>query len=675
MLPLTFMTSLDIAPGWNTVDRDAWLRAFWPKYGNDILQAVLAVSIAKIQTQNWELEGPKRLVNFYHRLFRDEADFGAGYSQLVARGVQDYYTQDNGWFIERMRSGPDDLGGPCLGVAHIDSARMHHTGFNDYPFVYLDVDGSHHLMHRSQFIRIVDMPTPVTGLRTPVKGFCALSRALSTAVILSLLTTMKREKLSDLPPGAIAIFNNINKKQFESALTLHDEQHDQRGSTVWRSLLPLFGIDPAHPADIKFVPLREVWENFDELTAYNVAVYSFAAAWRMDPREFWPVSSGPLGTGKEAEIQHEKAKAKSSGLLFTELERAFNADDTLSPGVSFKFRLQDAEEEQQRAEINHTQIENVKAMQDAGAQLSASEVRWLLATQYRILPSSMLPILPEGTQFEPETQTVTVDDVERRGIKEYYGFDIGQYVVMDDKGRQFMSYPPYPYLLDVDGNGSGNGHKEAGDYSLVDAVKILPAGRRTELRDQALRLVEAMNSDRRLKRLGGISDEDWEEAEAGDLGGKELTVVPSSDISTIVESTLGGLASHIKELVDGLKAVQPQIIFPSDIELKIPAPVVNVTPAQIKIDIPAPIVNVAPVEVIVPTPIVNVDAPIVNISPTQVDVPAPVVNVAAAQVKVDVPTPIVNVNPVIERAGGRRKFRVLERDEAGHIKSWEEATE
>jgi len=431
--PITFFSASDVAPGWDSGDRDVFLRKFWKQFGNDILQAFLAVSIAKVQTQNWSLEGPEQMVDLYRKIIRDDSDFGRGYSSLAARGVQDYYTQDNGWFMERRRASADDFEGPCLGLAHIDSARMYPTGNQEFPYSYKDVFGKLHLMHNSQFIRIVDMPSPVSQLNYHEKGFCALSRALSTAMVLSLLVAMKREKLSDLPPSALAVFNNINKKQFDTALQLHTLQEDSKGNMVWRSLLPLFGIDPAHPADVKFISLREVWEGFDEMTAYNVAVYSFAAAWRMDPREVWPVSSGPLGTGKESEIQHEKAKSKSFGLLFTEVERQFNSELTLPKDVAFKLQIEDSEEELLQAQIHSTQISNVKAMQEAGANLTPVEVRHMLAVAYHILPRSMKKLPKEvQDQLAAQNQAQTAPQDQRSGN-----------VSTDDVARQSKEYGMY----------------------------------------------------------------------------------------------------------------------------------------------------------------------------------------------------------------------------------------
>jgi len=455
ILPMTFFSADGVAPCWEDGDRDWWLRYFWRQFGNDLLQAFLAASVAKVVTQNFTIEGPEKKAEMYHRIIRDEFDFGKGYTHGLQRGVVDYYTQDNGWFIERLRSGPSDHTGPCLGLAHLDSQRMHPSGNDEFPYYYLDVGGEYHLMHKSQYIRIVDMPDSATLQYGDERGFCALSRALSTAMILSMLVTMKREKLSDLPPSAIAVFNNINRKQFESALTMHSLKEDHKGNVVWRSVLPLFGIDPAHPAALDFISFREVWEGFEERTAWDIAAYSFAAAWRMDVREVWPASQGPLGTGKEAEVQHQKAKSKSTGLLFTSLERSFNSKDTLPADVNFKFQIQDADEEQQKIAIHKEYISNIKTMQDAGATLSPEEVRYLLIQQ-KVLPRGFEKPLAEGESLDTGKTIVYIDDTEQQVIKASKEF-WGPTVIIDSYGIKTYVEQGYRYMTGSKG-GPGSGH-------------------------------------------------------------------------------------------------------------------------------------------------------------------------------------------------------------------------
>jgi len=497
-LPMTLFSSEQVAPGWDTPDRSVWMRRFWRAFGNDMLAAVLATAAAKVQTQNWTMAGPEKLSRYYHTVFRDQADFYRGWGNLMARGVVDYYTQDNGWFIERLRSSPEDLSGPCLGLAHLDSQRMFPSGNAEYPWYYHSAYGQYRLLHRSQVIRIVDLPDAATNLHDSQLGFCALSRTLSTAIIMTLIVTMKREKLSDLPPSALAVFNNISRKQFESAISLHGVQEDNKGNTVWREILPLFGIDPQHPAQIQFISLREVWEGFDDQTAANIAAYSFAAGFRMDPREFWPVSAGPLGTGKEAEIQHQKAKSKSTGLLFTELERKLNSGNTLPEQLLFKFEIQDMEEEAQRAAIHQTQITNIKGMQDAGANLSAEEIRYLLVKQYKVLPRFMMTPPAEGEKIEIG-DIAYYDDVERQATKEYSRF--GRDVIIHANGQ--IVKPIGIRRTRLSFKESMGEHLDSMVGSLDQADQDIVKGDSADLRDES-------TLDSRIEKLSAIPDDVWD---------------------------------------------------------------------------------------------------------------------------------------------------------------------
>jgi hypothetical protein len=505
MYPLLFYGSYDLAPNWDAADRDHWLRRFMTQFGNDLLQGVLATSVAKIQAQNFEFEGPDKLARMYRRIWLDESNFGAGYDEMIAQTVIDYYTQDNGAFIERQRDDVNNHEGPVLGVSHLDSARMYPTDHTEYPYGYLDVNGNWHLMHRSQFMRFVDLPSPVQQLYYHHKGFCALSRALSTAMVLSMLVAMKREKLSDLPPSALAIFNNINKNQFDQAINAHGLFEDAKGKSIWRSLLPLFGIEPDRPADVKFISLREVWDNFDEMTAYNVAAYSFAAAWRMDPREFWPVSAGPLGTGKEAEIQHEKAKAKSHGLIFTMTERQYNSDLTLPPTVKFRYHLQDNEEEAQQAQIHQLQIGNVKAMQDAGAQLSPEEVRYLLTAQYRVLPAAMAEM---GAATMPDVSYY--DDVDRQS-KEYHGLDFGPIITIDASGKTVIQLSRRDYRI------SKASKQESTDIVPISEIRErigkMPNKQRKAVGHNAQQITKLLGGGKKFDAVEAIAESEFEGVE------------------------------------------------------------------------------------------------------------------------------------------------------------------
>jgi hypothetical protein len=238
------------------------------------------------------------------------------------------------------------------------------------------------------------------------------------------------------------------------------------------------------------------------MTAYNVAAYSFAAAWRMDPREFWPVSAGPLGTGKEAEIQHEKAKAKSHGLIFTMTERKYNSNLTLPPTVKFKYFLQDNEEEAQMASIHQQQIANIKGMQDAGANLSPEEVRYLLTAQWRVLPASMAQI---GGVTLPDT--AYYDDVDRAS-KEYHGLDFGPIITIDASGAQVVQLSRRSYIVHP-----AEKEQQGGELipleDIIARVKKMPIEKRNRVERAANQYRKLLAAGDRIQAVEAISGSEF----------------------------------------------------------------------------------------------------------------------------------------------------------------------
>jgi len=350
----SFYMEADECPVYWSTRRDKWLREFCHTTGNDLLQGTISTVTGKVATTGWYVEGPEKTAVQYRRTLAERVDFGAGWSIFLQKVVRDYLTQDKGAYIERIRLSPTDRTGAASGFAHFDSARIRPQGNPEFPAVYMvdNTDGSDEdekSLHRSQLIHIVDSPSAQEKKYNV--GFCAVSRALMTARILADIATYERERLSDLPPIGILFINNMSRKQWEDIEAKYSAQQRQQGNRVWRDLLVAFGLDPSLPLTAELLSFRELPEHFDKRVTTEIAIYSFALAFRIDPREIWPVSAGPLGTATEAEIQHMKARTKGSGLILTDLERAFNDDLSLPASLRFKFDYQDIEEDEAYAEL------------------------------------------------------------------------------------------------------------------------------------------------------------------------------------------------------------------------------------------------------------------------------------------------------------------------------------
>lgn len=397
--------TLTNAPRYWSVTRDTWMSNFVHKEGNDLLAGAVTTMAAKVAATPWYLEGPMVLVEMARKQLLHWSDFHKGWNSLVTKWTTSYLTRDFGGAIELLRANRSDKEGPALGYAHLDESKCRPTSDPEYPVAYNNGDKWVKL-HRSWVGQIVDMPNPNDSYLGV--GFCSVSRTLGTASILLDLVRYKREKLSDLPPAGLLLINNLSQEEWEDITVRYDARQRNEGNTTWRDILTVFGYDPAYQLSAEMISFSELWDNFSEEEATRLAIYTFALGFRTDPREFWPVSAGPLGTATEAEVQAKKAKGKGVGIIYSAIEEVLNGPDALPEGVTFHFDFQDDEEDLRNAQIKdkHTQWirrlwegrnpgtgmsvgEGVEQVASDGGIITTEQAQALLV-RHRIVPADIL---------------------------------------------------------------------------------------------------------------------------------------------------------------------------------------------------------------------------------------------------------------------------------------------
>lgn len=358
------------APSWWSYNRDNWLTDFVRMPGNGILAGALATMTAKVTAASWYVEGPKILAEAYRNSLLYGSEFGAGWSSMVSKWTQGYFNRDGGGLLEHRRSSIEDHIGPALAFAHLDESKCFFTGRPEYPVIYQDGEKLRK-MHHSQVSRIVDMPSG----REENKGvgFCAVSRSIVTALILMDIGRYKRERLSDLPPAGILFLSNLTDIGWEDVVKKYDTRRRNDGMVVWRDLMVVCGVDPAFPVTGELFELSRMPEHYDEKAATEVAINIFALAFRGDPRDFWTISSGPLGTATDATIQHRKSKAKGVGVVYADIERALNGPYALPDTVNFRFDAHDDDDDKMAAEIAHQRLKNIRLMWEASPNRGMAE--------------------------------------------------------------------------------------------------------------------------------------------------------------------------------------------------------------------------------------------------------------------------------------------------------------
>ena len=248
---LSWADDTDDLPPWPSHGRDAALRDFWK--GEPLLAGVINSVVQLAANRGWSLEGPPRQVDKFHRILMDEA-YGPGNTRgwrALIRGIAlDYYTTDNGAWIEIIRAGRN---GPLAGLAHLDSERMTTRRDWRFPALYEPLSGVAVKLRPHDFIRLVELPD--TSERTRGWGFCAVSRAALLARTLRALWLHDAQKLSNLPPQGFLLLKKILMQQWNDVMKAERAGRERRGQSIYPGLRVMAG---DADSDAIFVPFSQV---------------------------------------------------------------------------------------------------------------------------------------------------------------------------------------------------------------------------------------------------------------------------------------------------------------------------------------------------------------------------------------------------------------------------------
>jgi hypothetical protein len=369
-----------LLPAWWSQSRDVALRHFWMRSNNDILQGAISSMVKKFKAMNWVIEGPQRVVNRYQKLLTT-SEFWKGWSYLLGKMLTDYLTQDKGGFWEIIGSGNlnGPIEGPVLGLAHLDATLCQLTGDIEFPVIFNNPKTeTAHRLHTTRVAHFVDMPSPAEGMNDT--GFCAVSRVVGSSEILLKVNRYKNEKLDDLPEAGLLLFNNVLPDKWDDAKGDFNRETRRLGQEHWRNIMTLFGLDPAQAATADFISFADLPDAFNELETTNIYLNIIALSFGVDTREFWPITSGALGSATESEVMHQKARGKGVGEIISMVERIINWK-VLPPSATFGFDFKDDQEDLLAADIDEKKTSTIMSMwQDDGlGPVNRFEIRQMLA--------------------------------------------------------------------------------------------------------------------------------------------------------------------------------------------------------------------------------------------------------------------------------------------------------
>ncbi len=397
---LTWLDAVDDLPPWWTPARDQKLREFWRSEG--LLASTIYTMQAILSTVGWVVEGSDEKLVAQARQPLDDAEFGEGLKVTIKKLAEDWFTQDNGMFLEIL--GPGDPAGPLTsqptGIAHLDAGRCWRSGDPEYPVWYLSQrTAKWHKLHWTRVAFAATNPSAIEAARGI--GFSAVSRVAAFAGIMRDTVRYKGEKVGGRQTRALVTISGAPKEAVETALEEAEKAADNAGRVKF-SAMPIIAA-PTPGAQIKadmleFAGVLDgfVWQ--DEITMY---MFVLSLAFGIDARELWPSTSSGA-TKADAEVQHRKAMRKGVGDFLTTLEFIFNRR-LMPEGVTHTFKPKDSEEDQAQADLEKTRIDAAQVMVDSGIVTVKGAVTYLVNAG--VLPPEYL-VQQDLAETEPvETRT------------------------------------------------------------------------------------------------------------------------------------------------------------------------------------------------------------------------------------------------------------------------------
>lgn len=321
--------------------RDAQLRAFWPT--EHLFASALFTTIAQYVAFGWSLSGPKRTVRLSQEVL-NSVQFGKGPEALFTPFLIDYFTQDNGAFMEIVRT-DDDSRAPVVSLNHLDSAKCIRTGRHEEPVVYQDARGRLHTLKWYNVVEMTEMPCPVEGMHG--RQYCALTRVLRATQIMRDIAIVKQEKAGGRFTRQIHLISGVQTRTIEDAMAQKQASADTAGFIRYIQPLVVASLDPTARVSKETIDLASIPDDYDESKSLETYILTLSLALGVDYQSLAPLPGGGLGSGNQSKVLNMKSRGKGPALFMRKVQRIFNFHGILPRTVSFEYGEQDVAEQQE----------------------------------------------------------------------------------------------------------------------------------------------------------------------------------------------------------------------------------------------------------------------------------------------------------------------------------------
>jgi len=341
-----------ISPWWSTM-RDVDIRRFWKSV--DHLSGTIYSMEAKLTSIPFKILAKDQSNRQHIKQANETTDvlvyasqIGEGWNSFFGKILEDYLSQDNGFFTEIIGDG--DPAGPIIGgpltLNHLDASRCTRTGNRTFPVVYRDDNGKSYKLHYTRVMFQSSMPSPIREMYGV--GFCSVSRCLNVAQTILDVMTYKMEKLGSRPSrGMMVTRGGLDPEDIRKAFLIAEHQMTNQNLTRYSKTV-VVGDATLTEAGVDLIDLSKLPDGFDEETSMYLAIGAIALGFGIDVREIFPmINSG--STRADALLQHIKQRGKSPGQIITLIESLINYK-FLPPHLYMSFDYQDDAQDRQVAE-------------------------------------------------------------------------------------------------------------------------------------------------------------------------------------------------------------------------------------------------------------------------------------------------------------------------------------
>lgn len=620
--------------------RDTWLRNFWRLEPH--LAGVMNSVVALDKNRGWSLTGGRnqiyRLTAILHAA--ESAPGLDGWRNFLSSQALSYYATDMGTICETGRDGP---GGPLRALYHTDSARCRLTGIPDTPLEYtpsttVGKRGGPQAWPMGSYFRVASMPSDdeqYNGL-----GFGAASRVLELAKLMVAVFRKDSESLGARMPDGLLLLQGIQQSQWEDALADREAKMSAKEREYFGGVFVLAsaGIDQV---DAKLLALKQLPENFNLQTFTDLLMFSYALAFGYSPREFWPVSSGSLGSGTESEMQDDNSSGKGESDFILNFQERLQ--DDMPETAWFEFDQRDSKNDLEQLGILSAKADFVSKMSNLssnGQILLPIERIMELSVEQGLIPEDWAAV--EGDMIADDTQGEELDRWRhmarnnprvQRAIMRYpdepivrYNWPSGRTVTLWQNATDMQrrrAWPAARARVAESVRLSRSIERAAKALESAPAEMELDDMKATEFLERMQAIVGSGGAIQRGQQGGGAPLVIQQGAD-GQLRLIGAEPAPAPNVTVNIDTD--GLGRSIAAALSNLPT--PQVSITNQVP-QAAAPTIEITnqvpaarPPEIRVDVPKQTVDV------------HLDAPVVNVT---------------------TPTPIVNIENVIEQGPERER--------------------